>query len=57
MTDRRAKLLRDVIGLSGVVSLGWGLWLLKPAFAYIVVGVVLLSLAIYGATRPTEPPE
>lgn len=52
-------MLDIILILIGAVSLGWGLWLLSPALAMIVLGSGILTLA-YGRhkaekERPLTP--
>lgn len=48
---RLAPDMADVIAMAGLASLGYGLWLMWPALAYVVVGTILLLLGILGALR------
>ena len=39
----------ELLAVAGIASLAVGLWLVAPALAFIVVGVVLLALAVVEA--------
>ncbi len=46
-------LIRNACFLLGLVSLASGCWLWSPALALVVVGVVLISLSIWGTINAT----
>lgn len=39
----------DVVGLVGLLLLGWGLWLWWPPASLMVVGGLLVGLSLFGA--------
>ena len=41
----------DVLTLAGLVLLAVGLWLYSPTLALVVVGLALIAIGIYGATK------
>jgi hypothetical protein len=41
----------DVLAFCGLGALAYGLYLVAPALAWIVVGVVLLGVGVLGAAR------
>ncbi|HJT63092.1 MAG TPA: hypothetical protein VJ797_15590 [Burkholderiales bacterium] len=62
-TERRARWLalarlaapelRDVVFVAGLAALFYGLWLERPALAWIVCGALLIALVVL--RRPTAP--
>ncbi len=49
-----ANILWEIIGLSGVASIGVGLWWLSPAVALVVLGAMFLWAGIRGVTSVNE---
>lgn len=43
--------VRDALGIIGLGLLGYGCWLIYPPAAFIVPGVVLVGVAIFGTRR------
>ena len=44
-----AKYMNDLIGLAGLSVFGYGVWLIKPEWALISVGVILMFVAYKSA--------
>jgi hypothetical protein len=41
-------MIREIICLIGLLLLGYGLYLIQPAYGYIVDGAILILLALFG---------
>lgn len=39
---------RDVLCLAGVGLIGYGAWLIEPAYGFIAPGVILTAVAVFG---------
>lgn len=51
LTQKQLGYLSDALSVVGLVVLGVGLWLVSPALALCVVGVLLLAAGLLGARR------
>ena len=45
------KYILDIVAVGGALSLGGGLWMIRPSIMFVVMGIVLIAAAIYGARR------
>ena len=41
-------MIREIVCIVGLVMLGYGLYLIAPAYAFIVDGIILLMLGLFG---------
>lgn len=44
-----AKYTNDLIGLAGLAAFGYGVWQIKPEWAMISVGIILMFVAYKSA--------
>ncbi len=44
-------MIRDAVALIGMLSLGYGLYLIVPAYAFIVDGAILILMSVFGVSR------
>ena len=42
---------RDILCLSGIVTLGYGLWLKSPSLAFVVAGAAVVLVACWSELR------
>lgn len=40
-------LIADLLFIGGLVSIGYGAWMISPAFAYILLGVITMIFAAF----------
>lgn len=40
------ELIIDVVGIGGLVMLGYGLWQVSPIYMFIIIGIILVSFAL-----------
>lgn len=39
-------IILDILGVTGMVMLGYGLWLISPIHMYLIIGAVLVAFAL-----------
>ena len=49
--------LPDVLAVAGIIAIGYGVFLVKPWLASVVVGSILLLLGLFGHLYSKKVPE
>lgn len=49
------KIIFDVLGITGLLMLAYGLWLISPVYMFVIIGA-LFVLAAYLASRKRGAP-
>lgn len=49
MSEKANEIIVDVAGLSGLAAVGYGVWQMHPASAFVTVGILLLAYAVRAA--------